>query len=75
MKTLYMFVGTALVVLMTYFGGRAAGIANCRARVAASSQDIQMQIIQKQGEINAETLSRGARDIRRVLREKYTIAE
>lgn len=75
MKTLYMLVGIALVVLMAYLGGRAAGIADCRVRVAASNQDIQMQIIQKQGEINAETLNRGARDIRRVLCEKYTIAE
>jgi hypothetical protein len=35
----------------------------------------QMKFIRLQEGINAEAVSRGGDDIRRVLREKYTIAE
>ena len=33
------------------------------------------ELIKIQGVVNAEAVSRGVGDIRRVLREKYTIAE
>lgn len=62
-----------------YFIGRAAGTAECRAQIAAQNADAvaaaHTVIIEKERKIDAETYRMGAGDIRRVLREKYTIAE
>lgn len=55
--------------------GQRTGQMYCREQVAAKNQILQTQIIQKQGEINVETLHTGVADIRRVLRTQYTIAE
>ena len=55
--------------------GKRVGTAQCREQIAAQNQILHIQTIQKQGEINAETLRRGTDDIRRVLRTQYTIAE
>ncbi len=79
MRALYLFGGVAAAILFAYFAGRAVGTAECRARVAAQNADAvaaaHTVIIEKERKIDAETYRMGAGDIRRVLREKYTIAE
>ena len=74
------FVGAAVVVgALLYWGGREIGDARCRADMAAADgrrvlQDV-TQIIKVKEDVNAETVRTGVADIRRVLRENYTIAE
>lgn len=68
-----------MAVGASYFAGRTVGAAECRARIAAQNADAvaaaHTVIIEKERKIDAETYRMGAGDIRRVLREKYTIAE
>ncbi|MBQ8256102.1 MAG: hypothetical protein IJY99_04020 [Alphaproteobacteria bacterium] len=55
--------------------GKYVGRANCQADTVVAQSYMQAEITKKIGEVNEEVLGRGAGDIRRVLREKYTIAE
>ncbi len=62
-----------------YFIRRGVGDAECRARVAAQNADAavaaQMVVIQKQRRADEAAVNTAVGDIRRILREKYTIAE
>lgn len=58
-----------------YFCGRGVGAARCRADSAAVAMQTQQHVIKQVERINAETFNTASRDIRRILREKYTIAE
>ena len=75
MKHIYVAVVVIAVVLAAWGAGKRVGTAQCQEQVAAKNQIFHIKTIQKQGEINAETLRRGTDDIRRVLRTQYTIAE
>lgn len=55
-------------------GGRVA-MQKCNARVASVAVKQNQEIIKTMGVINEKTFNTGVRDIRRVLCEKYTIAE
>ena len=62
-------------VVGAYFLGLNAGRIQCRNTVTNNiAQELQQQI-EIMEETHAETMHTGMRDIRRVLREKYTIAE
>ena len=76
MKT-YLFLCVAGVgaILFSYVVGMRVGREKCRVEVASQSVAIQSQTIKIMGDVNAETFNRGVGDIRRVLHEKYTIAE
>ena len=75
MKHIYVAAAAIAVLLAALGAGKRVGTAQCREQIAAHNQILHIQTIQKQGEINAETLRRGTDDIRRVLRTQYTIAE
>ncbi len=75
MKHIYVAAAAIAVLLAAWGAGKRVGTAQCREQVAAQNQILHIQTIQKQGEINAETLRRGTDDIRSVLRTQYTIAE
>ncbi len=75
MKHIYVAAAAIAVLLAAWGAGKRVGTAQCLEQVAAQNQILHIQTIQKQGEINAETLRRGTDDIRRVLRTQYTIAE
>lgn len=72
---IYIFLTLFGVVFFTFFVGKYVGRANCQAETVVAQSYMQAEITKKIGEVNEEVLGRGAGDIRRVLREKYTIAE
>lgn len=75
MNKLYMLLFLLVVLLLAYGVGVRMGREQCQAQVAAKTSTMQYDILKSQGEINAVVLRTSTGDIRRVLREKYTIAE
>ena len=65
----------AAVAAALYFCGRSVGMARCRADSASRSVQTQIQIIRQTEKINETVLRTNLGDIRRVMHEKYTIAE
>lgn len=72
---LCVFLAVGAAIFFSYVMGVRLGREKCRADLMAQSTTIQSQTIKIIGDVNAETFNRGTNDIRRVLREKYTIAE
>ena len=75
MKRLYLLLLFVLLLMLAYMAGMHAGAMRCRIKNLSDISQQQSTIIKIQGKINAETVRRTGDDIRRVLREKYTIAE
>ncbi len=75
MRFIRIFLITACIVACTYFFGWNAGRIRCRNTVANNITHELQQQIEIMEKTHAETLHTGMRDIRRILREKYTIAE
>lgn len=76
MKTfLFMFMAMCVAIFFSYVVGVRVGRVQCNAHTARANAAHQSEIIKLQEKINAETFNIGLRDIRRILREKYTIAE
>ena len=68
--------GFVLVIFfLTYFIGVRDGKNMCVMRVSDNIAQQQTHLINLQETINAETVRSNTGDIRRILREKYTIAE
>ncbi len=63
------------IFLCTYFVGVQYGLGKCQERTSKNEMQQQTQIMTIQGGVHAETVKTTVGDIRRVLREKYTIAE
>ena len=75
MHKLYFLLFLLAVVCGAYFAGGQVGRQHCNARMGADIITQQSQIMKIQGDINAEAYNLNTGDIRRRLREKYTIAE
>lgn len=75
MNKLYVLLFLIVVLLLAYGVGVRMGREQCRNQVAVQTSEIQYDVLKTQGEIDAMVLRTGAADVRRVLREKYTIAE
>lgn len=75
MNKLYFLLFFIVVVWGAYIAGGRVASERCRGAVADDIVVQQTEIIKIQEKINAEAVSRGGDDIRRVLREKYTIVE
>jgi len=75
MRYFYIFGLVGALVFGAYLAGRANGAARVRAEYANAALRAQTQSIKQQEKINAEVFNTNLGDIRRVLREKYTIAE
>ena len=75
MNKIYCLVGVAVAALIFYLMGERAGRLQCAKNQNEDVVIQQSEIVKLQGDINAETFNRGVADIRRVLREKYTITE
>lgn len=63
------------VIFFAFFVGKYVGHTNCQTETVVAQSNMQSEILKKVGDVNAETFSRGLVDIRRILRERYTIAE
>lgn len=75
MNKLYFLLFFIVVVCGAYIVGGRVALEKCRADVVHNITAQQTEIIKIQENVNAEAISRGVGDIRRVLRKKYTIAE
>ena len=75
MRFIRIFFITACIVACTYFFGWNAGRIQCHRTQANDITHYLQQKIKMMEETHAETMHTGMRDIRRILREKYTIAE
>ena len=75
MNKIYFLLFLIVVVGGAYFVGGRVEHEKCKADAADKVASHQIQFIKLQEDINAEAFSRRGDDIRRVLREKYTIAE
>lgn len=69
------FMVACLIVWGAYRMGVRIATQQCRADNAAAVLNMQTQTIKHQEKLNAETFNTAAADIRRRLREKYTIAD
>lgn len=72
---LFGIVAMVVAIFFAYFAGVRVASEKCRAKQNADLITQHSQIIKVQGEINAQAVRRSSDDIRRVLHEKYTIAE
>ncbi len=79
MNKLYLFMAIAAVVVGAYFYGANVADANCRARAAKQNVEnltnFQNQIIKNKRSNHEIVYKTSLRDIRRILRDKYSIAE
>ena len=75
MHKLYFLLFLLAVVCGAYFAGGQVGRQHCNARMGADVITQQSQIMKIQRAIDVEAYNRNTGDIRRRLREKYTIAE
>ena len=75
MIKLYFFIGTILAVYSAYLAGIHTGTHQCQTENANAHASKINDTIKTMGIINAKTVNTGVDDIRRILREKYTIAE
>ena len=70
------FIGAILVALVFVFmAGRNNGMQKCQKNVTQNVLQQQSEIIQIKEKVNAETVASRTDDIRRCLRQKYTIAD
>lgn len=75
MVKFYLVVVLAVLMVGAYVSGRKIATADCRADMYQQQNVRQMQINQKLEGINEKVVRSSTDDIRRVLCEKYTIAE
>lgn len=73
----YMYVLLFLIGLLpvAYVIGYRAGVEKATVRAAESGLHAQIHILKQTEKINAQIINTGVDDIRRILREKYTIIE
>lgn len=72
---IFLFFVFIVVVAGAYWAGGRVAVQKCNARAAEVAVKQNQEIIKTMGAINEKTFNTGVCDIRRVLREKYTIAE
>lgn len=79
MNKIYLLFGFGIVICGAYFYGANVADAKCRAKIAQENLE-QIQHVRKQNIINKRTTHEivyktGMGDIRRILHDKYSIAE
>lgn len=72
---IFLFFVFIVVVAGAYWAGERVAMQKCNTHVASVAVKQSQEIIKTMGVINEKTFNTGVRDIRRVLCEKYTIAE
>lgn len=72
---IYLIAAMAAFILFAFATGARIGTLRCERNTARTTTTQQTQIIQHQVKINEKTMHTGMPDIRRILRERYTIAE
>ena len=75
MNKIYLLLFFLAVVFGAYICGGRVEREKCKGNVAGAMLASQIEFIKLQEDVNAEVFGRGGDDIRRILREKYTIVE
>lgn len=75
MNKLYILLFVWLVILGAFFAGQNVGKLKCQKNTAIDEINNETKVIQITEKINAETLHTGVADIRRILRDEYSITE
>ncbi len=75
MNKLYVLLFVCLVIFGAFFVGQNVGKLKCQKNTAINEINNETKIIKITEKINAETFHTGVADIRRILRDEYTIAE
>jgi hypothetical protein len=75
MNKLYFILATLVAFLFMFFAGHNNGMQKCQKNVTQNALQQQSEIIQIKEKINAETVASRTDDIRKCLRQKYTIAD
>ena len=79
MIKIYMFAAVVVAVCGAWFGGLMVGNAKCRAQIAQQNlqnlQYLQNKITKTKKENHENVYKTGVRDVRRILCDKYSIAE
>ncbi len=75
MNKIYFFIFVLGVVVMAYYAGKHHGANECKLNVVQNNLHVQSDVISIKEQINDEVVHCATGDIRRILHEKYTIAE
>lgn len=75
MMRIYIIIIGGLMVIGAYWAGNRVGRFSVVAQCNADAVARHIQTIKQMDKINAETNHTAVRDIRRILREKYTISQ
>ena len=75
MHKLYVLLFCLVVMLFVYFAGMHAGYERAIRKISTENTEKQTQIIKIQENVNEDVVNRTTGDIRRILRQKYTIAD
>ncbi len=72
---LNVFFVSVVIILLAYFAGTRVASQKCKTRITELKLVGQLDINKTMDEINEKTFNTSVRDIRRILHEKYTIAD
>ena len=75
MNKIYLVLAVLTAFLFVYLIGINTGVQKCQKKIMRDDITQQRNLIHVKEKINAEVISTGTDDIRRILREKYTIAD
>ena len=72
---LNIFFVSVVIILLAYFAGIRVASQKCKTQITELKLVGQLDINKTMDEINEKTFNTSVRDIRRILHEKYTIAD
>ena len=75
MKYMYYIALFCGAIFFAYIAGMRVGDSNCRAKFASENSESIINNTNIMEQTNEQVFHTGTRDIRRILRERYTIAE
>lgn len=75
MTKFYLILSICAVIIGMFFWGKSIGVSECKVQNLQNQIDTDKQYETKQRVINETVYKTGMGDIRRILRDKYTIAE
>lgn len=71
----YLILAICGLIFGAFIYGRGIGVEKCKLEMAVKNNEFLQQQTKQRKKINAEVYHTNMRDVRRVLRAKYTIAE
>ena len=72
---MYLFIGILVFICFSYWAGNHVATQKCDTKIAELNSQNTNIIFENMEKVNEKTFNTGVRDIRRFLREQYSIAE